>query len=92
MSAMWTTSRCFHDDPAVLAQWRVRIARYLEGRRLRLRPRKTVTLPTAEPAAFLGFVLMPGVRRRLLEDNVARFRNRLRGLRDRWRAGTVMRG
>jgi hypothetical protein len=39
---------------------------------------------------FLGFVLHPGGRR-LPEDNVARFRNRLRGLRDRWRAGTVTR-
>jgi hypothetical protein len=32
-----------------------------------------------------------GGRRRLPEDNVARFRNRLRGLRDRWRAGAVTR-
>ena len=80
----------FHDDPAVLAQWRGRIACYLEGRRLRLHPRKTVILPTMEPAAFLGFVLLPGGRR-LPEANVARFRNRLRGLRDRWRAGAVTR-
>ncbi len=81
----------FHDDAAVLADWRERIARYLEGRRVRLHPRKTAILPTAEPSAFLGFVLLPGGRRRLPEDNVARFRNRLRGLRDRWRAGTVSR-
>jgi RNA-directed DNA polymerase len=81
----------FHDDPAVLAEWRTRIARYLEGRRLRLHPRKTVILPTAEPSAFLGFVLMPGSRRALPEANVARFRNRLRGLRDRWCAGTIAR-
>ena len=81
----------FHDDPAVLAEWRGRIERHLEGRRLRLHPRKTAILPTAAPACFLGFVLMPGGRRRLPEENVARFRNRLRGLRDRWRAGTVAR-
>ena len=79
----------FHDDPAVLADWRSRITRFLEGRRLRLHPRKTVILPAAEAAPFLGFVLMPGGRRRLPEANVARFRGRLRGLRDRWRAGTV---
>ena len=30
-------------------------------------------------------------KRRLPEDNVARFRGRLRGLRDQWRAGTVTR-
>jgi RNA-directed DNA polymerase len=78
----------FHDDPEVLAEWRARMERYLEGRRLRPHPRKTAILPTAEPARFLGFVLHPGGRR-LPDDNVSRFRNRLRGLRDRWRAGTV---
>jgi RNA-directed DNA polymerase len=80
----------FHDDAAVLAQWRARIDRYREGRRVRLHPRKTAILATAEPSGFLGFVLLPGGRR-LPEDNVARFRNRLRGLRDRWRAGAVTR-
>jgi retron-type reverse transcriptase len=80
----------FHTDAAVLADWRVRIAGYLEGRRLKLHPRKTVIQPTAEPSKFLGFVLHPGGRR-LPDDNVARFRNRLRGLRDRWRAGRVTR-
>jgi len=79
----------FHDDPKVLEEWQERIDRYLEGRRLKLHPRKTAILPTAEPSQFLGFVLLPSGKRRLPEDNVARFRNRLRGLRDRWRAGTV---
>jgi retron-type reverse transcriptase len=79
----------FHDDPAVLAEWRERIALYLEGRRLKLHPRKTFIAPNSEPTTFLGFVLLPGGRRRLPEDNVRRFRNRLRGLRDRWRAGSV---
>jgi hypothetical protein len=77
-------------DAAVLADWRNRIDHYLEGRRLKLHPRKTVILPTAQPVQFLGFVLYPGGRR-LPEDNVSRFRNRLRGLRDRWRAGKVTR-
>jgi RNA-directed DNA polymerase len=81
----------FDDDPAVLADWRARIERYLAGRRVKLHPRKTAIVPTAVPSAFLGFVLMPGGRRRLPEDNVGRFRNRLRGQRDRWRAGTVTR-
>ena len=78
----------FHDDPAVLAGWRERIARFLEGRRLKLHPRKTVVLPADEPAQFLGFVLHKEGRR-LPDDNVRRFRNRLRGLRDRWRAGSI---
>jgi hypothetical protein len=89
----------FHDDPAVLADWQGRIDRTLVGRRLKLHPKKTVILPTAWPAAFLGFELMAGPQRhpargrrgyrRLPADNVARFRGRLRALRDRWRARTV---
>jgi len=78
----------FHDDPGVLEAWRERIGSYLAGRRLTLHPRKTVIMPTCEPAPFLGYILMPGGRR-LPEENVRRFRNRLRGLRDRWRNGTV---
>ncbi len=81
----------FHDDREQLEAWRRRIDTFLEGRRLRLHPRKTMILPNCEPAPFLGFVLMPDGRRRLPEDNVRRFRNRLRGLRDRWRRGTVER-
>jgi RNA-directed DNA polymerase len=79
----------FHDDAGLLVDWQARIDRYLEGRRLRLHPRKTRIVPTNEPAEFLGMVLCrPGLRR-LREANVCRFRNRLRGLRDRWRQGKV---
>jgi retron-type reverse transcriptase len=81
----------FHDDPAVLVQWRLRIGTYLIGRRLRLHPRKTVILPTTSPSQFLGFELLADGYRRLPEDNVRRFRNRLRGLRDQRRARTVTR-
>ena len=35
------------------------------------------------------YVLCGNGARRLPEDNLRRFRNRLRGLRDRWRAGSV---
>ena len=42
-----------------------------------------------QPTTFLGYVLLPGGQRRLPKDNVRRFQNRLRGLRDRYRAGTV---
>ena len=79
----------FHDDPAVLAEWRERIGAYLARRRLSLHPRKTYPAPTAEPTTFLGFVLLPDGRRRLPEGNVRRFRNRLRSMRDRMRAGTM---
>ena len=81
----------FHDSREQLEEWRQRIAGYLEGRRLRLHPRKTVILDTVQPAPFLGLILLPGGYRRLPENNVRRFRNRRRGLRDRWHAGTVTR-
>lgn len=79
----------FHDDPAVLSSWRERLATHLAGRRLVLHPDKTFIAPTTSAAEFLGYVLLPGGHRRLPEANVSRLRNRLRGLRDRWRAGTV---
>ncbi len=79
----------FHDDPAQLGAWRGRINEYLGRRRLSLHPDKTLILPTAEPSIFLGYELHTGGRRRLPEASVRRFRNRLRGLRDRWRQGTV---
>ena len=81
----------FGDDAAQLAAWRQRVAAHLAGRRLSLHPKKTHVARTSQPADFLGYVLLPGGRRRLPETNVRRFRNRLRGLRDRWRAGRVLR-
>jgi RNA-directed DNA polymerase len=79
----------FHDDPAVLANWRSRIEAYLMGRRLKLHPRKTAIWSCDEPSQFLGFALHRHGRRSLPEDNLRRFRNRLRGLRDRLRVGTI---
>jgi RNA-directed DNA polymerase len=79
----------FHDDVEQLHAWRARIETFLCGRRLMLHPAKTNIADTREAATFLGFELLPRGRRRLPEDNVRRFRNRLRGLRDRWRADTV---
>ncbi len=79
----------FHDRADVLLEWRRRIAEFLCARRLSLHPTKTFVAATAAPATFLGYVLLPGGQRRLPEANVRRFRNRLRGLRDRWRAGNV---
>ena len=81
----------FHDDPAALEEWRDRIAVFLEGRCLRLHPGKTRILPTAEPVPFPGFVLLPGGRRKLPEENVRRFRNRLRDLRTRLAHGSATR-
>ena len=72
-------------------EWRCKLDRFLVGRRLSLHPRKTRLIDREEPTEFLGFVLLPNGQRCLPEDNVRRFRNRLRGLRDRYRAGTVTR-
>ena len=81
----------FHDDRTRLAEWRHRVEQFLEGRRLRLHPDKTWIAETRELATFLGFVLLPEGYRRLPEDNVRRFRGRLRALRTRWRHGTITR-
>jgi RNA-directed DNA polymerase len=90
----------FHDDPVMLEEWRALISRHLAARRLKLHPRKTVIAPVAQPALFLGFELAPcklplsrgrakSRARRLPEDNILRFRGRLRGLRDRYCAGAI---
>jgi hypothetical protein len=81
----------FADDAGQLAAWRDAIAGHLARRRLILHPRKTAIRPTEEPARFLGFVMLPGGRRRLLEDNVTRLRGRPCSLRDRHRTGRVER-
>ncbi|MGE0225639.1 MAG: reverse transcriptase domain-containing protein [Acetobacteraceae bacterium] len=78
----------FANDPAQLADWRDRIAGFLARRRLTLHSVKTVIQPSDQPAVFLGYELAPH-RRRLAPANVTRFRNRLRGLRDRWRHGSL---
>lgn len=78
----------FGNSAEQLAEWRECITQFLDQRRLRLHPRKTLLEPCAAPALFLGYVLHPGYRA-LPEDNVRRFRSRLNSLRDRWRAGTV---
>ncbi len=79
----------FANDAGQLHAWQARIASYLAKRRLRLHPRKTQVLPSAQPAQFLGFVTAPGGYRRLPDANVTRFANRLRVLRKRWQAGEI---
>jgi len=79
----------FADDPAQLLEWRERLQGFLDRRRLLLHPEKSMVRETREPTTFLGFVLMPDGLRKLPEDNVRRFRNRLRGMRDRWKASSV---
>lgn len=79
----------FGDDQDRLAGWSTAIAGFLEKRRLLLHSGKTRIIETSMPTPFLGYILGPGSRRRLPEENVMRLRRRLRSLRDRWRTGTV---
>ena len=80
----------FHDDPYILSKWQNRIEHYFQKRRLKLHPLKTFIQPTHMDAAFLGFVLT-AQGRKLPEDNIRRFRGRLRGMRAQWQAGTIER-
>lgn len=79
----------FADSVEQLAEWRDRIETFLARRRLKLHPRKTMILSTAEPATFLGYELHPGGGRRLPAECVERARNRLRGIKDRLKAGAI---
>ena len=79
----------FHDDPGQLESWCQAISRFLERRRLCLHPRKTFIAATDEDALFLGFMLLPDGSRRLPEDNVRRFRKRLRMLQKDCRRGVA---
>ncbi|MEQ1618764.1 MAG: RNA-directed DNA polymerase [Terricaulis sp.] len=82
----------FHDDPGVLSEWRKRVDRFLQGRRLKNHPRKSFVAATSAPAEFLGFVLHEGGKRALDDGNVRRFKGRLRGMLAAVRAGTLSRG
>lgn len=77
----------FANDPAQVEGWQAEMIRYLAARRLCLHPDKTRVLDTRRPAEFLGYVLGPGGLRRLPQENVQGCCRRLRGFRDRWRAG-----
>jgi len=79
----------FSNDRAKLEDCRNCLDAWLDGRRLRLHPHKTRLEASCLPTEFLGMVLMPQGRR-LPAANVTRFRSRLRGLRDRWQAGTIV--
>jgi RNA-directed DNA polymerase len=79
----------FADSADQLEKWSGRIDTFLARRRLKLHPRKTFIAPTSEPATFLGYELHPDGQRRMPEANVDRAHNRLRGIKDRLKAGTI---
>ena len=80
----------FHDDPALLAEWRGRLETYLQGCRLKVHPDKTFIQPAALSADFLGLTLEPDGFRRLPEASVRRFRNRMRSMKTGWQAGNAL--
>jgi hypothetical protein len=79
----------FSNDPDVLMAWRARIECFLEGRRLKLHPRKTHIQPTDAPSEFLGLVLHSTGKRALPEANVRAFKGRLKGMIAATRANTL---
>jgi hypothetical protein len=76
----------FSEDKAQLAEWRAAIVEKLRHFRLRLNEAKCRVFQTREGVTYLGQRVWPD-RRRLLRENVARARRRLR-----WNARQHLRG
>lgn len=74
-----------------LSEWQGRISAFLAKRRHLLHPRKTIVLPTREPAEFLGYVLHADGKRSLPHANVQRFKGRLKGMVRAHAAGSINR-
>ncbi len=82
----------FDDDPGRLRDALVAIEQRACALRLRLHPIKTRLHRTADPVAFLGFVLRrdgDGVQVRLRTENVRRFRERMKLTRVLFEAGAL---
>jgi retron-type reverse transcriptase len=73
----------FSRDRQHLHSLRNRIEDFLTGLRLRLHPRKSTIFPALLGIRFLGYRVWP-THRKLVKDNVWRFRRRLRDLQHRY--------
>lgn len=78
----------FHDDKARLLQWREDIITYLFSLRLTLHEKKSTVFPTQDGVNFVGYRIFPHYRR-LRKDNVHRFAQRLRKMRDAYQHGEM---
>ena len=79
----------FHDDKALLAEWRGRIVDFLARRlRLRIHERAAHVQPCAAGIPWLGFVVYPD-RRRVKARKVVESTRRLQGLYDAWCDGEI---
>ena len=78
----------FDDSKERLAGMRAAVERLLDGLRLRLHERKSRVYGCADGLTFLGWRLYPG-RTRLVRENVARFRRRLREMERAFAEGSM---
>lgn len=79
----------FCDSQAQARELAAAVQAFLDQRRLRLHPRKTVVQPCAQPTRFLGFDLLPHGRRRLPDLNVQRAAGRIADCRAGFAAGQL---
>ena len=78
----------FHDDKALLHDWKMAIAAFLDERRLQLHPRKSVVFPTRLGIEFLGFRHF-ATHRRLRQGNARCFKRKLQRQAAAYAAGEL---
>jgi retron-type reverse transcriptase len=76
----------FSDDKRRLHEVRAQISRFLEQLRLRIHEEKSVVSPTRDGIRFLGYRVFP-THRLLTQQNVRRFRRRMRWMQRSFAAG-----
>lgn len=77
-----------HEDKAQLAEWRIRIRRYLLTQRLWLHERKSIVFRSQDGCPFLGHRIFPHYRW-LRQENLRRARKRLRRSADALNQGKI---
>ena len=78
----------FSDDKRLLLDVRAQISRFLERFRLRIHENKSVVFPTRDGIRFLGYRVFP-THRLLTQQNVRRFRRRVRWMQRSFAAGRL---
>jgi len=78
----------FADDKMRLHNTRVQIERFLERLRLQIHQDKSVVFPTRDGIRFLGYRVFP-THRLLAQQNVRRFRRRMRWMQRAFAAGRI---
>jgi len=78
----------FSDDKRRLHEVRAQISQFLEWLRLRIHENKSVVFPTRDGIRFLGYRVFP-THRLLTQQNVRRFRRRMRWMQRSFAAGRL---